>query len=94
MTSPPEDSATTINTAPSEARQRPGGDAKPTDETHSPGEIGAGILGPDPLTPISDDERKRKSEGLLKLTAEYQAEHGAFTEEERARVRSRFTSLR
>ena len=56
-------------------------------------EIGAGILGPDPLPPLTDEERKRMSEGLLEVTAEFQAEHGEFTEEERAWARARLSTL-
>lgn len=59
-------------------------------EPHPSSEIGAGILGPDPLPPLTDEERKRMSEGLLEVCAEFQAEHGEFTEEERAWVRARF----
>lgn len=56
-----------------------------------PREIGAGILGPDPMPPITDEECKRMSEGLLEVTAAFQAEHGEFTEEERARARARLS---
>lgn len=56
-------------------------------------ETGAGILGPDPLLPLTDEECKRMSEGLLEVTAEFQAEHGKFTEEERAWARARLSTL-
>ena len=95
----PEDLATTTRPAPPEAPQpaagttQPPSDAQPPGEAQPTGEIGAGILGPDPMPPITDEERERMSEGLLEVTAEYQAEHGAFTEEERARVRTKLSSL-
>ena len=100
MTSQPpagNDSATTADPAPSEASLKTGDGSQTIDCTqtiteHGPsGEIGAGILGPDPLPPLTDEERKRMSEGLLEVTAEFQAEHGKFTEEERAWVRARFS---
>ena len=95
----PEDLATTTRPAPPETPQQAAGttqppsDAQPRGESQPTGEIGAGILGPDPLPPITEEVRKRRSEGLLEVTAEYQAEHGAFTEEERARVRAKLSSL-
>ena len=107
MTQPPapEHLATPARPAPPETRPRPAGDTRPTSKT-SPAsdaqpqreaqpteEIGVGILGTDPLPPIADEVRRRRSEGLLEVTAEYQAEHGAFTEEERARARAKLTSL-
>ena len=45
------------------------------------------------MPPITNEQRQRMSCGLLEVTAEYQAQHGAFTEEERARVRAKLTSL-
>ena len=107
MTQPPapEHLATPTRHAPPETRPRPAGDTRPASET-SPasdaqprgeiqptGEIGAGILGPDPMPPITNEQRQRMNRGLLEVTAEYQAEHGAFTEEERARARAKLTSL-
>ena len=95
----PEDLATTTRPAPPETPQPAAGttpppsDAQPPSEAQPTGEIGAGILGPDPMPPITDEERERRSEGLLEVTAEYQAEHSAFTEEERARIRAKFSSL-
>lgn len=102
----PEDTATAIESAPSTALRPPAGsgqlssDAPPTGNSRPPNdprpttrEIGAGILGPDPMPSITDAEREEMSMGLLEITAEYQAECGAFTEEERARARAKLSSL-
>ena len=40
------------------------------------------------MPPITDEERKRRSEGLLEVVADFEAEHGPFTEEELARARA------
>ena len=52
------------------------------------GEIGAGILGPDPMPALTPEELEELSKGLLEVTADYQAEHGEFTEEELAQARA------
>lgn len=67
---------------------------QPSNAARPSGEIGAGILGPDPMPPITDEQREEMSRGLLEVTAEFQAEHGAFTEEERAQARAELSTLR
>ena len=90
----PEDLATTTRPAPPETPQQAAGstqppsDAQPQRGTQPTGEIGAGILGPDPMPPITDAERERMSRGLLETVAEFEAEHGPFSEEELARARA------
>ena len=87
----PEDLAAGADRTPSQARWPSGGLVQPIDTYDPSKEIGAGILGPDPLPPVSDEERKRNSEGWRKLIAEYEAEHGAFTEEELAEARAKLS---
>ncbi len=95
----PEDLATTTRPAPPETPQPAAGttpppsDAQPPGEAQPTGEIGAGILGPDPMPPITDEERERMSRGLLETVAEFEAEHGPFTEEELAWARAALTPL-
>ena len=101
MTQPPapEDVATATRPAPPEAPQpaagntQPPSDAQPRGETQPTDEIAAGILGPDPLPPLTDEQRERMSRGLLETVAEFEAEHGAFTEEELAWARAALTPL-
>ena len=109
MTSQPattESAVTATGSAPYPTPPRPVGAAGPAGDQHptnrsqpsntirSSGEIGAGILGPDPMPPITDEQREEMSRGLLEVTAEFQAEHGAFTEEERAQARAELSILR
>lgn len=78
--------------APSDAPLEPGTDSRPTGDHGPSDEMGAGVQVPD-LPLISDEERERNREGLRQVIAEYEAEHGAFTEEERAQARARLSSV-
>ena len=85
--------------APYEDIPQPTDDARPPEPTRLTGgarptcELRASILDPEPMPPITNEQREEMSRGLLEVTAEYQAERGAFTDEERATVRARFFSL-
>ena len=89
-----------LSTAPDPARtvhlagDKPKASSRPLPDEGPPAdEIGGGILGADPMPAITDEQREEMSRGLLEVTAEFQAEHGAFTDEERAIARSRLSAL-
>ena len=54
-------------------------------------EIGAGILGPDPTPPLTDEQIEEMSRGLLEAVADYEAEYGPIGEEAKEWVRANFS---
>ena len=51
-------------------------------------EIGAGILGPDPTPPLTDEQIREMSDGLSAVIDEYEAECGPISEEAHQWVRT------
>ena len=62
----------------------PGNDTSTEGETEPENALDGLLRRLGPLPMPSEAERKRRCQGLLKLIAEYEAEMGAFTEEELA----------